>query len=75
MKEKPKKLKIAIENINRKESTEKGKIVAIDLETGDYFIGDSEMSAYKKAVLKHPNKKFIFKRIGFKHTHFVGALR
>ena len=51
----------------------KGKIIAIDAKSGDYFIGDSEIDAYKKAVKKHPNKKFVFKRIGFT-THFVRAI-
>lgn len=55
----------------------KGKIVAIDTGTGNYFIGDSELDAYKKAMQKHPDKlgrQFVFKRIGFDSTHFVGAL-
>ncbi len=52
----------------------KGKIIAIEVESGDYFIGDSELDAYKKAKEKYPNKKFVFKRIGFASTHFVGAL-
>ena len=52
----------------------KGKIVAIDSDSGDYFFGTSELEAYKKAIKKHPNKKFVFRRIGFKETHFVGAL-
>lgn len=52
----------------------KGKIVAIDIASGNYFIGDSELDAYKKAIKRYPNKKFVFKRIGFDSTHFVGAL-
>ncbi|MBI3027105.1 hypothetical protein HYY70_03250 [Candidatus Woesearchaeota archaeon] len=52
----------------------KGKIVAIDTDTGSYFIGDSELDAYKKATKKYPDKKFVFKRIGFGSTYFVGAL-
>ncbi|HLC85247.1 MAG TPA: hypothetical protein VJH22_05635 [Candidatus Nanoarchaeia archaeon] len=51
----------------------KGKIVAIDEESGDYFIGDDELEAYHKAHKKHPSNKFVFKRIGFKTTYFVGA--
>mgnify|MGYP001585553348 CR=1 FL=1 len=43
----------------------KGKIVAIDADSGSYFIGDSELDAYKKAIEKYPNKKFIFKRTSF----------
>ena len=52
----------------------KGKVVAIDTDTGNYFIGDSELDAYKMAIKKYPNKQFIFKRIGFDYTHFVGAI-
>jgi len=52
----------------------KGKIVAIDTDSSNYFIGNSELDAYKKAIKKYPDKKFVFKRIGFASTHFVGAL-
>ncbi len=52
----------------------KGKIVAIDADSGSYFIGDSELDAYRKAIKKYPDKKFMFKRIGFGSTYFVGAL-
>ena len=52
----------------------KGKIVAIDSDSGSYFIGDSELDAYKKAIKKFPSKKFVFKRIGFDSTYFIGAL-
>ena len=52
----------------------KGKIIAIDIDSGKYFIGDSELDAYNKAIKKYPDKKFVFKRIGFDSTHFVGAL-
>ena len=52
----------------------RGKIVAIDTDSGNYFIGNSELDAYKKAIKKYPNKKFVYKRIGFNSTHFVGAL-
>lgn len=52
----------------------RGKIIALDTETGDYFIGNSELEAYKNAVKKYPNKQFVYKRIGFHSTHFVGAV-
>ena len=63
------------EKINKELSAKfKGKIVAIDRESGNYFIGSSEIDAYKKAVRQYPNKQFIYKRIGFDSTHFVGAI-
>ncbi|HLC61616.1 MAG TPA: hypothetical protein VJI52_01215 [Candidatus Nanoarchaeia archaeon] len=52
----------------------KGKIVALETDSGDYFIGDSEIEAYRIAIKKHPKKEFVFKRIGFESTHFVGAV-
>ena len=63
------------EIINKKLAQQsRGKIVAIDTDSGNYFIGNSELDAYRSAIKKYPNKKFIFKRIGFDATHFVGAL-
>ena len=52
----------------------KGKIVAIDTDTGKYFIGNSELDAYQEAIKQNPKKQFVFKRIGFDSTHFVGAI-
>ena len=52
----------------------KGKIVAIETESGNYFIGENELEAYKRAKRNHPDKQFVFKRIGFDSTFFVGAL-
>jgi len=53
----------------------KGKIVAIDTESGSYYMGDSELEAYNQAIKQHPKKQFVFKRIGFSSTYFVGAKR
>ena len=62
-------------NINKKLTPRyKGRIVALDTGSGNYFIGNSELDAYKKAIKQFPNKQFVFKRIGFDSTHFVGAL-
>lgn len=52
----------------------RGKIVAIETNSGNYFVGNSELDAYKEGIKKYPDKKFVFKRIGFDFTHFVGAL-
>ena len=70
-----KKARVLFERINKELVPRyKGKIVAIDTDSGNYFIGDSELDAYRKAVQKCPDKQFVFKRIGFDSTHFVGAL-
>ena len=52
----------------------KGQFVAIELDTGDYFIGKTMEEAYDKGSKKYPEKQFYFKRIGFKAALFVGAL-
>lgn len=69
------KAELIFERINKEVAQQyKGKIIAIDTDSGDYFIGDSEIDAYKRGIRQYPNKKFVFKRIGFDYTHFVGAL-
>ncbi len=55
------------------EPDHRGEIVAIEVESGDYFLGKSEIEAYDRAVAKHPGKRFAFLRVGFKTTHYVGA--
>ncbi|MEK6950731.1 MAG: hypothetical protein AABX13_03325 [Nanoarchaeota archaeon] len=52
-----------------------GKFVAIDAESGDYFIGSNPLEAYKKGKLKYPYKKFFYKRIGSKAAFTVGVTR
>ena len=69
------KIDMLFEKINEKLlPRHKGKIIALDVDSGNYFIGNSELDAYKKAIKQSPNKQFIFKRVGFDSTHFVGAL-
>ncbi len=55
------------------EPDHKGEIVAVEVESGDYFLGRREIEAYDKAVAKHPGKQFAFLRVGFRTTHYVGA--
>ena len=46
-----------------------GQIVAIEVESGDYFIGQSVAEAARKARKKHPEKVFYFVRVGFPAVH------
>lgn len=48
-----------------------GKIVAIEISTKDFFLGNNEIEAYEKGCKKYPGKTFVFKRVGHKATHFV----
>lgn len=51
------------------EKTEKGKIIAIEVDSGDIFIGNSTIDAGLKAKNKYPNKTFYFKRVGYPAVH------
>jgi len=46
-----------------------GQIVAIEIESGDYFIGKSVTEAARKAREKYPEKVFYFVKIGFPAVH------
>ena len=61
------------EKINKEFPEQKGKIVAIEPESGDFFIDEEVMQAIDKAKDKHPEKLFYLKRIGFDAVYFVGA--
>jgi len=39
-------------------------VILIDVESGDYFVGDTTSTAYKKAHAKYPHKKFFIAQIG-----------
>lgn len=41
-----------------------GEVVAIEVESGDYFIGKTGVEAVRKAKDKYPNKIFRILRIG-----------
>jgi hypothetical protein len=47
----------------------KGKIAAVDVDTGEYFLGDSVIDAINKAKGKYPDKIFFIIRIGYKAVH------
>lgn len=51
---------------------QEGRIIAIDTDTGDFFLGKTVMDAYEKGHQKYPKKEFFFKRIGFKAVYWVG---
>ena len=49
------------------EVTEKhhGQFIAIEVDSGDYFIGETGIEATRKAQVKHPGKIFFLGRIGY----------
>lgn len=46
-----------------------GEIVAIDIDTEDYFLGENVIEAVSKAREKYPNKIFHTVKVGFKAVH------
>ena len=44
----------------------RGKFVAIEVDSGDYFIGDTSVEAGKKARGKYPGNVFYLGRIGYR---------
>ncbi|MDZ7290191.1 MAG: hypothetical protein ONB44_23920 [candidate division KSB1 bacterium] len=44
----------------------KGKMIAIEVESGKYFMGDDLAEARRKAEAVFPDKIFYFKRVGYK---------
>ncbi len=47
----------------------KGKFVAIDVDSGKYFIDDVDIKAIIRAQREFPNKQFYLKRIGYLAAH------
>lgn len=50
-----------------------GKIIAIDLETLDYEIGDDLLEVSLKLKSQHPNAELWAERIGFNAVYSVGG--
>ena len=51
------------------EPEHKGELVAIEVETGDYFLGQSVIEAIEKGREKYPNTVFHVIRIGYPVVH------
>lgn len=47
----------------------KGKILAIEAESGEYILGEDEVSVAKEARARFPGKVFGFFRIGYPVVH------
>ena len=47
----------------------KGKIVAVEVSSGDWFLGETVVEAALKAKEKYPDKLVHFIRIGFRAVH------
>ena len=50
-----------------------GKVVVIDIETGDYEIDEDPMAATDRALTKHPNAALFGLRVGFDAVEGFGG--
>jgi hypothetical protein len=57
----------------RVEEGNKGKILIIDIETGEYEIDDDQLSAAHRALAKHPGAALFGMRIGFPALGKIGG--
>ena len=48
------------------EPEHKGEFIAIEVDTGDYFVGKDPIEADEKAREKHPDAVFYLARIGYR---------
>ena len=51
------------------EATERGKVVAIEVESGEIFLGRTALEAGLKAREKYPDKIFYFIKVGYPAVH------
>jgi hypothetical protein len=47
-------------------TTHRGQFIVIEVDSGDYFLGETAMEANQKAREKHPGKIFFLGRIGYR---------
>jgi len=50
-----------------------GRIVAIEVRSGDAFIGATELDVIVKARKKHPDRLFFFLRVGYKAAQRIAS--
>jgi hypothetical protein len=50
-----------------------GKLISIDVETGDYEIADDLLTAGRRLQARHPNATMVGKRIGYNAVYTVGG--
>lgn len=50
-----------------------GKIISIDIETGDYEINDDPVISGRKLFEKHPGAALYGKRIGYNAVYAIGG--
>ena len=52
-----------------------GKLVAIDVESGEYFLGETGIEATRKAQARHPGTIFFLGRVGCRTAYTFKGYR
>ncbi len=60
---------------SRLEKKHKGEIIAIEVESGQYIVGEDEVAVAKEASARLPGKIFSFFRIGYPVVHKLRSKR
>ncbi|HLC85459.1 MAG TPA: hypothetical protein VJH22_06735 [Candidatus Nanoarchaeia archaeon] len=50
-----------------------GKIIAIEVDSGEFFLGRDTGEACEKARERFPDKQFYFLRVGARATYYIGG--
>lgn len=63
-------------HIRRRVASErKGRIVAIDVDSGSYEVGDDVLGTAERLFARHPQAQIWFVRIGHRALHRIGSWR
>ncbi len=54
---------------------ETGKVLAIDVDSGEYEMDNDEMAAWERLRARRPDAVIWFKRVGYQTVHAFGGLR
>ena len=55
------------------EMTHRGKVVAIDIDSGEYVIDDNALTASERLLAQHPNAEIWCVRVGSQVLHRIGG--
>lgn len=55
------------------EPEQNGRFIAIEPESGAYFIAETGTASMLKAMAAMPGKQFYFARIGYRFAHTIGG--
>ena len=55
------------------EPTYRGKVAAIDIDSGDYVIADNALTASERLLTQHPDAEIWCVRVGSRALHHIGG--